>query len=297
MAGAAESSGRLRPLGVGEILDAAIKVCTAHAGPLLRAVLVVILPVQILSAVILASTVSDADYLNITTSDVGSDDSAAFWAGQLTVGLLAAVSYLLATGACFHAVAEGWLGRQPSWRESLRFASRRAHSLLWISVVYFLAVMLGLIACIAPGIWLSVAFSVAFPVLFVEDLRGSKALRRSFKLVEGRWWPTCGVLLVGFLLAGIVSSIFTYGLGALALINDSLGFLILLTTLGGLLSSLLTTPFQAAIVSVVYFDLRVRKEGFDLELLADHLAGRAPVPGDSAPAGPGGRVEDDRPLW
>ena len=294
MAGAVESGNRLRPLGVGELLDAAIKVCTAHAGVLLKAVLVVIVPVQIVSAIILASTVTDSDYLNITTSDVGTGDTAAFWAGQLVVVLLSWVSYLLATGACFHAIADGWLGRQPSWRDSLRFATRRAHSLLWISLLYGLGFVVGLVLCIAPGVWLAVAWSVAFPVLFVEDLRGSKALGRSFELVKDRWWPTCGVIAIGFVLAMIVSSIFTYGLGALALVNDSLGFLILLTTLGGLLSSLLTTPFQAAIISVVYFDLRVRKEGFDLELLAARLAGGDPLPrqqGGTPFAAPAGQAE------
>jgi hypothetical protein len=278
LAGAVETPRRLRPLGVGELLDAAIKVCTAHAGPLLKAVLVVILPVQVVTAVVLASTVTDPDYLNITTTDPGTDDTAAFWAGQLVIVLLGMVSYLLATGACFRAIAEGWLGREPSWRESVKFAARRAHSLLWISILYGLSVAVGFVLCLAPGIWLAVAFSVAFPVLFVEDLRGGKALSRSFNLVKGRWWPACGVLLVGFVLASIVASIFTYGVGALALVNDSLAFLILLSTLGSLVTALLTTPFQAAIVTVLYFDLRVRKEGFDLQLLADRLAGGSPLP-------------------
>lgn len=179
MAGAVETARRLRPLGVGELLDAAIKVCTAHAGPLLKAVLVVILPVQVVTAVILASTVTDPDYLNVTTSEVGTDDGAAFWAGQLVVVLLGLVSYLLATGACFHAIADGWLGRRPSWRESVRFAGRRAHSLLLISLLYGLGAGLGFLLCIAPGVWLAVAWCLAFPVLFVEDVRGGKALSRS----------------------------------------------------------------------------------------------------------------------
>jgi hypothetical protein len=37
--------------------------------------------------------------------------------------------------------------------------------------------------------------------------------------------------------------------------------------------SLVTTPFLAAIVMLVYFDLRVRKEGFDLALLAERMGG------------------------
>src|SRR5688572_9999880 len=132
---------RLRPLSLSELLDASIKVCTANAGTLMKAVLVVMVPVQIISAVVLASTVTDPDYFDITTTETGDDDSAAFWGGQAVTGLLAGVSFLLATGACFRAIAEGWLGHTPDWRESLRFALRRAFPLLWISVLYGIGVM------------------------------------------------------------------------------------------------------------------------------------------------------------
>jgi len=43
----------------------------------------------------------------------------------------------------------------------------------------------------------------------------------------------------------------------------------------------ISTPLQAALVAVVFFDLRVRKEGLDLELLADRLGS----PGSSTAAG------------
>jgi hypothetical protein len=42
----------------------------------------------------------------------------------------------------------------------------------------------------------------------------------------------------------------------------------LLTTLIGLLIAFITYPLIAAIVTVMYYDLRVRNEGFDLHLLA-----------------------------
>ncbi len=275
MSGGAEAAPRLRPLGIGEILDAAIKVCIAHAGTLVKAVLVVVLPVQVLSALVLASTVDDPDFLDPTTTDpgtpTGGDEAAAFLAGQLAIGLLGVLAFLLATGACFRAIAEGWLGRTPNWRESLGFAARRTHSLLWISVLYGLGALVGFVFLILPGIWISIAWIVAFPVLFVEDRRGRKALGRSFRLVEGRWWPAFGVTAVGFLLASVLGFILQVGIGLLSIVNDSLGFLILLSTVATLITQLITTPFQAAIVALLYFDLRVRKEGFDLELLARRI--------------------------
>ncbi len=290
----------MRPLAVGELLDAAIKVCTAHAGTLLRAVLVVVVPVQLVSAVVLLSTVSDADTLNQLSTELPEEDAdGAFLGGQVVVGLLSVVSVLVATGACFRAVAEGWLGRRPDWRESLRFGARRAPALLWVSVLFGLGVFAGLIALVVPGIFLGVAWAVAFPVLFVEDARGTEALGRSLRLVRGRWWPTFGVLAVGFVLAGVVGLIFTFAFSALIFVNDSVLFAVLVTTVGGVISTALTTPFQAALVSLVYFDLRVRKEGLDLELLADRLGGGAPVTAGAAPApawpGPSGGAP--APPW
>jgi hypothetical protein len=291
MAGGGETAPRLRPLAIGEILDGAIKVCTAHAGTLMKAVLVVVLPVQILSAIVLASTLDDPAFLDPTTTETGTSDTAAFWAGQLVIMLLTGLSFLLATGACFRAIAEGWLGRRPHWRESLGFAARRIPSLLWISILYVLGALVMTIFLILPGIWISIMWIVAYPVLFVEDRRGSKALGRSFRLVEGRWWASAGLVFLGFLLASVVGFILQFAIGLLAFANDSLGFLILTSTLATLVTQLLTTPFQAAIVALLYFDLRVRKEGFDLELLAARLSGGDPVAA-GATAAPGAWIDE-----
>ncbi len=275
---------RLRPLSVGELLDAAIKVCTAHAGTLLKAVLFVLVPVQVFAALVLVSTVPDADYL---TGETVEDVSGTYVAGQIVIGLLGIVSFLLATGACFRAVAEGWLGRQPDWRESLRFALRRALPLAWVSILYFFGVLLGALLIVLPGIWVAVAWSVVYPVVLVEDVRGRRALGRSRRLVRGRWWASFAVLLLGFLLAFIVGAIFGFVFGVLSAVNESLGFLIVTSTVANLLASVVTTPFQAALVTVLYFDLRVRKEGFDLQLLAQRIG--VPRPAEGFPTQPGVR--------
>jgi hypothetical protein len=92
------------------------------------------------------------------------------------IGLLAGVIFLLGTGACFRALTEAWLGNEPDWRESLRFALRRTPALLWVTFLYFLAVMFGLVLLIIPGIWLSIAFALCFRS---SSSSGSAAPRRS----------------------------------------------------------------------------------------------------------------------
>src|SRR5205807_1779982 len=166
-------------------------------------------------------------------------------------------------------------------------------------------------ACIVPGVWLYVAWSVAVPVLLMEGTRGFRALGRSFKLVRRRWWPTAGILLLANLLATAVAA--GIGLVALPLLfagRDNELVYDLANGVFGAAASVLTIPFVAAVVAVVYFDLRVRKEGFDLQLMAQRIGAPAgsvsptlmpwtqPVPGAGggwAPPPPGWQSSSPAP--
>ena len=235
----------LRPLSIGEILDVAIKIYLRNAWTLFRVVLVVVAPVQIVSALIEASAASNGD-----TTTVSSHDVALGVTAIVAVAILGIVANTVATGASFKAVADAYLGEQPTWRSSLRFA-----------------------------------FAVAVPVLLTEGVKGSKALGRSRQLVRDRWWGTFGVVLLGTILAGVVSA----AIGALAGLaggttdaSSVAGFLV--NTVSGTLGSMISTPFTAAFVTVLYFDLRVRKEAFDLQLLAERIGLTAPPEGGYRPA-------------
>ena len=196
----------------------------------------------------------------------------------------------LATAACFRAIAQAYLGEATDWRSSLRYAVQHIPSLLLLTLLYVLGVGLGTLLFIAPGVWLYVAWAVAMPVLLVEGLRGRKALGRSFELVKGRWWRTFGTLIVGFILAAIVSTL-VQGVFLIGIVvgGDNDAVVLVLSAIAGIVGLAVSTPFQAALLTVVYFDLRVRKEGFDLELLAEGIgAADRPVgePGAAPAAAP-----------
>ena len=277
-------TGDLRPLGIGEILDAGIKLFVRHWQPLVLSVVGLILPVQILSALVTASVAPEQ--FDLTTSETGVEEGeeAEFLIGQGVIALLSVVSVLLATAVCFKAVADAYLGVEPEWRRSLRFAVRRLGGLVGVAIVGGLLVGLATLALIVPGIWLFVMFSVAVPALLLERIGPVSALRRSFRLVRGRWWQTAGVLLVGYLLIGILGALVT---GIVMIVpsvaadgNTLAGALG--AVVGGTLGSVLTTPYSAAVVALLYFDLRVRKEGLDLQLIAEGAEVRrdpdAPLP-------------------
>jgi MFS family permease len=279
---------QLRPLSLGEILDVSIKICLAHWRTLIKAVLVVVVPVQIVSTIVNADyTVESFDFSTSgsQTPQETLDQFNQYLGGLAIAGVLQGLAVLLATAACFRAIAQAYLGEQTDWRGSLSYALRLTPSLLWLTLLYVLGLLLGFVFFILPAVWLYIAWALAVPALLVEGLRGRKALGRSFGLVAGRWWRTFGVIVVGFILATIVSTVaqavFFVGIFA-ADGNDTL--VLVLSAIAGIVGLAVSTPFQAALLTVLYFDLRVRKEGFDLELLAQEIGGKV-QPVATAPAG------------
>ena len=170
----------------------------------------VVLPVQVLSVLVTLSIAPEQlDLTSTETIDPGEED--AFLASQGIVALLQGVVYMLATAACFKAIADAYLGSTPTAGRSLGFALKRLPALIWLGIVSFVALLLAFVALIVPSIWLGVAWSLAVPVLLFERTSALGALRRSYRLVHGYWWKTALTLLVGvflvYFLAGIIQTI------------------------------------------------------------------------------------------
>lgn len=277
----------LRPLGVGELLDVALKIWRRHFWTLARIVIVVVAPVEMVASFVV--TVLTPEETVVVETEFGPAetfaDGGAFVAGALLAGILSGVAFLISSAAALRAVSVAYLGGEPDWRESLRLAGHRLGSLVWLATIAMFGLGIGFLFLVLPGIWLAVSWSVAFAVLVAEDRGGTGALRRSFQLVRGRWWPTFATLFLAFILQVIVEQIVAIPILVGPLGDDSGGFgQFLGLSLTSIVSAALTTPFIAAVFVLLYFDLRVRKEGFDLELLAQAI--EVP-PGGPPPAGSG----------
>jgi hypothetical protein len=112
--------------------------------------------------------------------------------------------------------------------------------------------------------------------------------------VRGFWWRTFAIVVLGSILGGIIQAAIGGVLGGLAFAADSEVLDVFTSTLAAVVAGALTTPFIAAVTIVLYVDLRVRKEGFDLALLISRFgepgSGEAVVPAPPPlvprPAGP-----------
>lgn len=285
----------LRPLGVGEILDVAIKIYTRNLGTFIALVAIVIVPIGLLTILGYVSLIPEGAFIDnnalyfpltesVTTYNVFS---------YITVAL-ALLATLIATGVGTRAVADAYLGRKPTVGGSYAFVGRRFHSLLWVSLLVTLAVALGFVALVIPGIYLGVALIATIPVLVVEGVKGTKALKRSHQLVQGRWWITLGVVALGvFLIPFVIQFAIGFVLGILAGTDNPTTYLVL-SEAAATIGSVIATPIQVAVITVLYFDLRVRKEAFDLQILADRI-GSLPDGGTSAGASPSGPTAPSSP--
>jgi hypothetical protein len=256
----------LQPMGVGEVLDAAITLYRTQWKALLGIAAILLVPLTFLQLYITRAWGDPFSTAPVTQETLD--------ATLLPFGIVALVQGLfvqpLLTAAVARVAADGYLGHPVDVGTTLRFALRRIHSILWIGILYALTVIVGAILLIVPGVIAYVRMGFGTPALVVEGLKGTKALGRSWRLSKGNFWRLFGVLLLASIMAGIVSSVLT--------IPTSLAFGAIgpggwpIEALGQSIAQVLTLPFATLIAVLLYFDLRIRKEAFDLQVMARELA-------------------------
>ena len=210
----------------------------------------------------------------------------------LMVGLLAvlgsyAVIFWVVAGLVY-ASAEVYLSRDLTSRAALQQAGQRYWSYLG-SVILWLLVVCGLFITVI-GIPFSIYFGVRWglyglPVM-CEGTTAGRALRRSTELVKGTWWRAFGIMLAIFLIAIMIQFIFQASFLILAQVSGTEETTLLETlrrmywpapheiewrsyaiqrfVIIGIAA--LTMPLGAIGSMLLYFDLRIRKEAFDIEM-------------------------------
>jgi hypothetical protein len=121
-------------------------------------------------------------------------------------------------------------------------------------------------------------------LIVLERLPVFDAITRSFALVRNGFWRVLGIRLLGALVVSIVggaiSAPFTI-VGEILLMGSSStnGLLIgtTLSSIGGAISQIVTAPFVAGVVVLLYTDRRIRAEAFDLVLQTGAAGGPAAV--------------------
>ncbi len=134
-------------------------------------------------------------------------------------------------------------------------------------LLMMIAVYLGLILLVVPGMILALMFSVAMPVCIVEKRGPIDSLQRSADLTRGHRWQILGIFLVFMLVAVAISLLlFVVDYGLASVHAGVVG-----TIIGGVIRfvvQMLLSAFPTVLIAVIYYDLRVAKEGIDIDRIA-----------------------------
>ena len=281
------SETELRPLTAGELLD--------HSFGIFRRLFVPLVVIQVICSGV-------PFLLNV----YGAARGGMRIGFTFVVYLIAFVLGALASAATAYLISESYLGRDLAPRAALRRAVPRIGAVMVLSLGLGLVVMVSALPALlavagggafaglalqeggSPGqagtgallmlaglamlvipVFVFSGLSVATTALVLENVGAGKAMSRSWALTKGFRLRIVGLLFV-VLIVLMIPFLAIGAMGGAFQAEPSTGSVVLITVASGLVS-LVIGPLLYCVLTLVYYDLRVRKEAFDLEMLAAGL--------------------------
>jgi hypothetical protein len=256
----------MRPRGFGEILDHAFAMYRNDFTGYFLAALIPSLPI-IAVYVVLGVMLKGA-----------SDVAGTFSAAQLLMMPYSVLSGLMVWGAVTYRADRAYHGETASLGQSYGAVFRRFFPLLATVVLLWIAVIVGMVFLIIPGLLLLIMFFGAMHASLLEGRGPVAALGRSRALARGAWGRIAGIIFILSIitsLPGIVLGVAgALGLAAidpagLVEVGGALPFAMTQVVATALYA--VTMPLLAIGLLVLYYDRRIRQEGLDLQLGTEQL--------------------------
>ena len=293
----------LRPLTLGEIYDGAFR--AIRSNPLVMFGLAIIV-VGIGAVVQLGFTAAAFGRIERAAQAGVVELEAFFSVGTMAGVLLSSAAVSLATlvleGLAILSVSESVLGRKVTLAQVWQRARGRLWRLIALSLLLGLAGVVAVVGAGALVVLLAVAIAelsgdgvvllvvlvpvllLALAVLFaffavrlmlatcVVMLEGTGVLAsiaRSWRLTRGNFWRLFGIMLLTVVLVTILVSILSVPFsmfGSVFAMQGDIMVPLILSSIGQLVGSAVSIPVMAAVLALLYIDVRMRKEGLDVEL-------------------------------
>jgi MFS family permease len=190
-----------------------------------------------------------------------------FGPGLFLSWLVAIVTSAILQGALVYGTVQDMNGRRSGVGDILTTGLRAFLPVIGVSLLFGIALVVGFILLIVPGIMIACAWCVAVPALVAERVGVSDAFRRSADLTRGNRWRLFGLLVIWavavMLLSGIIGAV--TGAGALTAGGVFSPVALVLNFIYATLSGLV----GATGVAVLYVDLRRVREGLGPQGLAE----------------------------
>lgn len=273
----------LHPMTMGDILDASFKLLRANFVTIAGIVSLLVIPFHLVAALAERNFLNGGSVFNaINNASNGfqtqtQQNSSSSIASSIS-SLVSILVLPFAAGAIAKVVAASYLGEDIGAWEALGMALRRWWALLlaWF-LVHVMELAAG-VALILPGLLVMALCVAVAPVIVLESLGPVRGIRRSWRLNRRRMWGILGICIVTGMIFSLTASVVVIPLelGAFAM-GLHWGWILLFAA--GVASSLVSLPLNAIVATLIYFDGRIRHEGFDLQAMSHRLnAGPAPVP-------------------
>lgn len=239
----------LRPLGLGELLDVSFSLYRQLFGTLIVVALATNGLPQVINVYIEASG--------------GIALNPLLWLGNAVFSMVLGA---IGVGASTHIISENYLGERINAGAAFGRVVPQLGAIIVLSIVTTIAIGFGMLLFLVPGVIIACGLAVSTTALVLEKTPGPvAAMSRSWDLTRGHRGRIFGVLVTAFLLLVIPSM-------AIGVVAAIIGSELLLTVVAvGI--TLAISPFFYVALTVLYYDLRVRKEGFDLEMLTQQVRG------------------------
>jgi hypothetical protein len=256
----------LRPLTLGELLDRAFQLYRSRFGLFIEIAAIAYLPMFVAQTCLLwLPKVASVPVI------------AAAGIGFLVAFVLQLLGVAAAHAATIVVVSAAYLERPITLQEAYGRVSGMLFRVCFIMIGSGMGVAIGLVLLIVPGIILFLMWALAIPVAVLEDAGFNESLSRSRVLTAGHWLRVIAIYLLYFSLVfalemgiiGPLGVVFAMKAGAAA--HAASPALSVATTIAGYVIQCLVTPVLTICLSLMYYDERVRKEAFDIQLMMSAL--------------------------
>ncbi len=286
---------------LGEILDGSFNIYRRHFALFMRLSLILVwLPTALTVYFQVRFSNSPFELLNVFEQHT----VATILLGLLGVVIFTTAGLLLKAGT-IRVISDSYLGQEPELGASLSFGVAKIIPLLLVALskglliilIYvfgalgvFLMAMLGRLAGPAISallifvgivglgwfvIWVACGYGVTTPIVVLEDLPSSfDAFGRSWELTRGARGKVFGTVAVAWLMSQFLPQMVVGGVSGALGAAGNMSFQPLFVVVASLLGIVLA-PILPCALTLLYYDLRVRREGFDLQILSDQLGGGA----------------------
>ncbi len=267
----------LRPLTLGELLDRAFQLYRSRFGVFVGIAAIAYLPVFVIQCARLWAP-----------KTLSGSAGVVFGVGLLVTALLNLLAVAAANSATIVVVSAAYLEIPITLSQAYGKVSGMLPRVFFVMIGAGLGVGIGTLFLIVPGVILFLMWALAIPVAVLEEAGLGESLSRSRQLTAGHRSRVFVIYLLYFALVVALETGLMIPLGAMIAIKGHGGaaaIMPIMTVGSAILSYLvecLVTPVLTISLSLMYYDERVRKEAFDIQLMMNAL-GHSPA--GSAAAG------------